>query len=396
VSTVLSEDEQATLTREHSHITFSQNAADLARCNTYIVCVPTPVHKDHTPDISALVEASQLIGTVVKPGDLVIVESTIAPGMSEDTVIPIIEHESGLDVERDFYYAYCPERINPGDSRYTVKNIPRVLGAAGPESLRRGRELYETLLEAEVKPMPSIMEAEAVKMVENSFRDLNIAFVNELAVSFERAGIDTISVIDGAATKPFAFMAHYPGCGVGGHCIPVDPYYLIQFGSRNGTAHHLLATAREVNERMPEHTIELLRDAVESRGRSLSEERVAVLGLAYKRGIADTRESPAIEILNGLHYRGVPTIAFDPYNLHLSTSASLDDALTEATAVIIATNHHEFCSLTPQDFSEHGIDVVVDGRNCLDWETFRATPGLTYRSIGHAQRNDAKSSRERA
>lgn len=383
-SSIVSPEEQDVLSREHTHITFTNAAEDLAACTAYIICVPTPVHHDHTPDISALVEASQLVGSLLKPGDLVVVESTIAPGMSEDTVIPILEHESGLDVEQDFSYAYCPERINPGDSAYTVRNIPRVLGAAGPRSQREARALYESLLDATIKPMPSIKEAEAVKMVENSFRDLNIAFVNELAISFSQAGIDTVSVIDGAATKPFAFLAHYPGCGVGGHCIPVDPHYLIQFAVRHGASHELLRAARAVNSSMPEHTITLLQQAVEDRGRNLAGETVAVLGLSYKRDIGDTRESPAIVILNELQYRGVETVAFDPFNPHLSTAASLEEALKRASAVIIATDHAAFRELTPHDFIDHGIDVVIDGRNCLDWDTFRQVPHLTFRSIGRA------------
>jgi nucleotide sugar dehydrogenase len=306
--------------------------------------------------------------------------------MSEKIVIPILEHESGLKAEQDFYYAHCPERINPGDQKHTAKSIPRVIGGIGPKSLARALEVYGTILDAQLLPMQNIKEAEAVKMVENAFRDLNIAFVNELALAFEKEGIDVVNVINGAATKPFGFMAHYPGCGVGGHCIPVDPHYLINYGLQHGFRHNLLLTARQVNDYMPYHIIALLQQALKATKRQAPKVRVTVLGLAYKKNINDTRESPAIKILNELRYEGIDTVAYDPFVPQLSTVDSLAEALRNTDAVIIATDHDAFRQLSPDDFQAHSVPIVIDGRNCLPINDFNRAP-FYFKSVGRVTHN---------
>ncbi|HEY0964788.1 MAG TPA: nucleotide sugar dehydrogenase, partial [Candidatus Paceibacterota bacterium] len=300
-------------------LTFKNNMMDvdshysiLRGADTFFVCVPTPVTADHMPDLGPLIDATRAVAAALRPGSIVLVESTINPGICDDILIPILEFESDLSVERDFYFAYCPERINPGDDRFNTKNIPRVLGAAGPHSLERGLKIYRSILESEITPMGSLKEAEAVKMVENAFRDVNIAFVNELAMAFDREGIDVVNVINGAATKPFGFMAHYPGCGVGGHCIPVDPYYLIEYGRKHGFTHHLLMSARTTNNHMPHYTIKLLREAMYFGECDMGNTPVTLLGLSYKRGIGDMRESPAIEINDLLVQEGAKVRTFDP------------------------------------------------------------------------------------
>lgn len=204
-----------------------KNFEQAKKCDIFLICVPTPVDEKYYPDLSYIKSAAEDVAKNVKAGALVILESTVNPGVSEEVVAPIFE-KHGWQVGKDIHISHCPERINPGDKVWTLKNIPRVVGSFDKKGLKMTMDFYKNILEAEVMPMKTIREAEAVKIVENSFRDVNIAFVNELARSFDILDIDVVNVIRGAATKPFAFMAHWPSCGVGGHCIPVDPYYLIE------------------------------------------------------------------------------------------------------------------------------------------------------------------------
>jgi nucleotide sugar dehydrogenase len=255
------------------------------------------------------------------------------------------------------------------------------VGSLEETGLQKALDFYRSIISAEIKPMRSLKEAEAVKVVENAFRDVNIAFVNELAMSFSRLGIDVVNVIEGAATKPFAFMPHFPGCGVGGHCIPVDPYYLIDYAKKNGFDHDFLSLARRINSNMPRVTVELLAAALDEKGLSLRGSKVAVLGLAYKPEIDDCRESPSFEIIKELEERGAIVASYDPYVRSKSTDSSVNDALEHAVGAVIATAHGVFKGLTPQLFLQHNISVVVDGRNCLPKETFTAS-GIIYRGIG--------------
>jgi nucleotide sugar dehydrogenase len=338
------------------------------------------VHENHEPDLSPLISASETVARHLKRGDLVVVESTVNPGVCESISLATLERVSGIDRE-EFDFAHCPERINPGDARWNVRTIPRVIGATTAQGLERAKKFYETLIDAKILPMGNIKEAEAVKMVENSFRDINIAFVNELAMAFDKAGIDIVNVIQGAATKPFAFMPHYPGCGVGGHCIPVDPYYLIRYGVENGFEHRFLSTARRINERMPAYTVSLLEEALEAKGLSLKGADIALLGLAYKKDVPDMRESPALVIKQILRERGARVRTYDPYASRVASPHSLEETLQGATAAIIATDHTLFRTMTPEQYSHAGVRIVIDGRNCLDKGAFSRS-GITYKGIG--------------
>ncbi|HET8581195.1 MAG TPA: nucleotide sugar dehydrogenase [Candidatus Paceibacterota bacterium] len=353
----------------------------VADADIVVICVPTPVDHDRQPDLGPVIGAAESVGTYLRKGQLVILESTVHPSTCEEIVIPILEKRSGLIAGTDFDVAHCPERINPGDAFWTVQDIPRVVGGLNRRSLRRAAAFYRSVLDALVYEMASIREAEAVKMVENSFRDINIAFVNELAMSFSTLGIDVVHVIEGASTKPFGFMPHFPGCGVGGHCIPVDPYYLIRYAKEHGFDHELLALARSVNERMPAFTVNLATEALRTNGIPIEGATVAVLGLSYKANISDLRESPSFEIVEELEGRGASVRTFDPYALERSSVQSLADALDGAHAAIIATAHADFAKLPPRTFASRGIGVVIDGRNCLPKEAYLAA-GLAYRGIG--------------
>lgn len=359
-------------------LSVSANESDLDAADVFIICVPTPVLESRQPDLKPLEGAAEIVGRHLKEGALVIVESTVNPGACETVVLPLLEKGSGLSRD-EFLFAHCPERVNPGDERWDVGHIPRVIGGLDSESLSKALSLYRSLIDAEITPMGSIKEAEAVKMVENSFRDVNIAFVNELAMAFDRAGIDIVNVIKGASTKPFGFMAHYPGAGVGGHCIPVDPYYLIRYGRDNGFEHQFLLTARRINERMPHYTVNRLADAFRQKKMKLAGSRVALLGLAYKKDIPDVRESPSLIIRDQLRKKGAEVRIFDPYVP--GAGRDLKETLEGAQAVIVATDHSMFCNLTPRQLEEFGVQVVIDGRNCLDKEVFKKSD-ILYRGIG--------------
>jgi len=375
----LSPHEQTRLKK--AKVKFSNNQRVINDADIVIVCVPTPVFEDHTPDLRPLKSAARSVGLNLKKGALVIIESTVNPGVCEEVVIPILTRTSGLQVEEDFYFAHCPERINPGDKSFTVATIPRVIGARTESSRERAVDFYRSVLDAEVVTVSDLKEAESVKMVENAFRDINIAFVNELAMSFDKLGIDLGHVIDAASTKPFGFMAHYPGCGVGGHCIPVDPYYLIDYAKKNGFSHKFIKSAREINNNMPDYTVRRLRQALRLFGRQLSGERVALLGLAYKKDVADSRESPALVIEEKLKKEGAHVVRYDPFISKKNDYLTLQDTLSAVDSVIIATDHSLFKTLTPQILEQYEIDVVIDGRNCLDKDQF-ASSTIVYRGIG--------------
>ena len=363
-------------------LTATTDFAVAKEADIIVICVPTPVYENRLPNYEPVEGACRGIAPYLGKGQLVILESTVNPGVCEEIILPIFERERELKAGKDFLLAHCPERINPGDRKWNVSNIPRVVGGLDKVSLEKALDFYQSIITAEIRPMGSLKEAEAVKVVENSFRNVNIAFVNELARSFARLGIDVVNVIDGAATKPFAFMPHYPGCGVGGHCIPVDPYYLIDYAKKkNGFSHCFLALACKTNEDMPEYTAELVEKGLKAREREIKGTKVSVLGLAYKAGIGDCRESPSFEIIKALKNKGAQVVAYDPYVPEKSDVSKLEDALEGSEAVVIATNHALFGGIRAYEFVNHGVKVVVDGRNCLD-KTEMKSAGLYYAGIG--------------
>lgn len=346
-----------------------------------IICVPTPVYENYMPNLEPIEGACKNIAPYLKEGVLVILESTVNPGVSEGIVLPILESISGMKAGEDFHLAHCPERINPGDPNWNVENIPRVVGCLDKEGLKIAVNFYQSVLTGNIKPMCSIKEAEACKVVENSFRDINIAFVNELAKSFNRLGIDVKNVIDGAATKPFAFMAHYPSCGVGGHCIPVDPYYLIEYAKKNGFYHEFLSAARRINNSMPVFTVDMVADALNDLEMSVKNTNVVVLGLAYKANIGDDRESPSYDIIKELKRRDAIVQFYDPYIKSKSTVGTLEEALKVAEVIVIATNHDEFKNISVDEMLKNNIKAVVDGKNCMDKEAIQNS-GIIYKGIG--------------
>ncbi|MFO7807353.1 MAG: nucleotide sugar dehydrogenase [Candidatus Moraniibacteriota bacterium] len=369
------EKREKTLTK----LTVSMESEIIKDSDILIICVPTPVDKDYYPDLKPVKGAVKTAIKHHKPGRLIIIESTINPGVCEEVIEPMF-NQAGLKEGEDYYLAHCPERIDPGNKKWNVSNISRVVGSMSKKGLQKTKGFYESIIEGEIKPMKYIREAEAVKVVENSFRDINIAFVNELAQSFDQMRIDVKDVIDGAATKPFAFMAHYPGRGVGGHCIPVDPYYLIEQAKRKGFSHKFLKTAREINNYMPFYTVKLLQDLLNQAEMPLKGVKIGVLGLSYKANIDDLRESPVFKILEELEKKGAQPIKFDPYIPHDSDVKDLDELLKKSQALILVTAHKDFEGIE-EKLNKNDIKAIVDGMNFLDGEVIKKT-GVLYHGIG--------------
>lgn len=340
-----------------------------------IICVPTPVNHDKKPDLTPVIKASESIAKNLSPNTIVILESTVNPGVCEEIVLPVLE-KSGLKCGVDFELVHCPERINPGDPKWNVYNIPRNIGGYTQYGTNIAANFYRSFLKSKINEMSSLKAAEATKIVENTFRDVNIAYVNELAQSFDNLGIDVYEVIKGASNKPFAFMPHFPGCGVGGHCIPVDPYYLIDYAEQHGFNHTLLKAARNVNNSMPRYTVHKLEERLKSLGIPIEGTNIGLLGLSYKADIGDLRESPALEIQKDLESLGANVLTCDPYCPQLA-NFNINDILQKCQAVIIATNHHQFLEID----NWKNVKVIIDGRNCLDMSKMKEL-GIAYNGIG--------------
>jgi UDP-N-acetyl-D-glucosamine dehydrogenase len=391
----------------------TSDISELAECVIYLICVPTPVDDNHDPDIEPLESAVKLISPYLKKGDLVVVESTVFPGTCEQIVGPLLESISGLSLKQDFYLAHCPERVNPGDSFWNSGNIPRVVGATSQAGVELAAAFYASILGGDVfdvrdvkkslgpkfssnnrdlkvaqvplgsvTMMRSIRDAEAVKAMENTVRDVNIAFVNELAKISDVLDLDVVDIIDGMATKPFGKGPFYPGVGVGGHCIAVDPEWLKAASKKAGYMPEMINLARATNNGMPEYTISVLQDLLNERGYPLKGTKVAVLGVSYKRDVDDPRESPFYEIRNILLRKGASLNVYDNWFISENTVDSLSEALDSVKAIVIVTEHTDTIkTLKSMDLSATDIEVVVDGRNCLEAETVSGW-GVLYRGIG--------------
>ena len=335
--------------------------AAIADCDTVNICVPTPLRKTRDPDMSYIVHACQEIARYLHPGMLIILESTTYPGTTDELVLPMLEG-GGLKVGQDFFLCFSPERVDPGNPQYQTRNIPKVVGGVTPECTRLGALLYQQALER-VVPVRSTQVAEMVKLLENTFRMINIGLVNEMALMCDRMGINVWEVIEAAATKPFGFMPFYPGPGLGGHCIPVDPFYLSWKTKQAGIEARFIELAGYINGQMPHFVVDKVMRALNEHGRPVKGSRVHVLGVAYKRNIDDVRESPALDILHLLGQLGAAVSYEDPYVAEIEvagrTYRSLPEARKEAHCVVIVTDHTAFDYRRIVDEAP----LVVDTRN---------------------------------
>jgi UDP-N-acetyl-D-glucosamine dehydrogenase len=289
----------------------STNPKALRKCDALLICVPTPLSKMRDPDMTYVVKTTETIAGELQRGQLVILESTTYPGTTREVCKPILE-ASGLKAGRDFFLAFSPEREDPGREDFTTETITKVVGGYDRQSMKVAAELYNSAI-AKVAPVSSCDVAEAAKIIENVYRCVNIAMVNELKMLFERMGLDIFEVIEAAKTKPFGFQAFYPGPGLGGHCIPIDPFYLTWKARQFGMATRFIELAGEINTAMPEYVVNHVASALNQYKKSLKGSKVLVLGLAYKKNIDDIRESPSIELIEILRKRGAHVDYNDPY-----------------------------------------------------------------------------------
>jgi len=344
--------------------------ACVAELDTINICVPTPLRKTKDPDLSYIVAATERIAEHLKPGTLVILESTTYPGTTDEVVQPILER-GGLKAGVDFFLAFSPERVDPGNPTFTTRNVPKVVGGLTPVCSALSADLYGAAIET-IVPVSSTRVAEMVKLLENTFRAVNIGLVNELALMCDRLGIDVWEVVTAAATKPFGFMPFYPGPGLGGHCIPIDPFYLSWKVRQTGFEPRFIELAGHINGNMPHYVVDKIADALNSRKKAINGSQVLVAGIAYKRDIDDMRESPALDIMSLLHQKGARVSFADPWVPHLdghewqggADLAAVElttEALRAADCVVIITDHKAF------DYAQilREADVIVDTRNAI-------------------------------
>lgn len=340
----------------------------ISNCDIVIVCVPTPLDVFKQPDLSYIVNASREISKYMKSGTLVVLESTTFPGTTEDIMKPILE-ETGKICGEDFFLAFSPERVDPGNQSFKTGNTPKVVGGCGVKSTSLAKAFYEKVLHAPIFVVNSPREAEMTKILENTFRIVNIALANEMAIVAERMGINIWEVIDAASTKPFGFMPFYPGPGVGGHCIPIDPFYLTYIARKYDYHTRLIELAGEINNSMPEYVVERLMKLLNAQKKCLNGSKVVLIGLAYKNDISDLRESPALDVLRILEENGALVNIVDPYIQHFDwhgtkreTSELTNDLLSKSDAVVITTAHMKNIDY---DLIVEKAPLVLDTRSIL-------------------------------
>ncbi len=350
--------------RRAGKLTATSSFDALKEQDAIIICVPTPLRKTREPDMSYILSATEEIAKRVRRGQLIVLESTTYPGTTDEVVLAALQAR-GLTAGRDFCLAFSPERIDPGNATYQTRNIPKVIGGITPQCTRLAAALYGTAIQRTV-PVSSSKVAEMVKLLENTFRAVNIGLVNEIALICDRLGIDVWEVIDAAKTKPFGFMAFYPGPGIGGHCIPHDPMYLAWKVRVHGFEARFIELATQINTAMPEHVVERVGHALNERRKALKGARLLLLGLAYKKDVSDTRDSPAFDIARLLRARGARVAYHDPHvpsaalNGVPRRSTPLTGAsLRRADCVLIVTNH----ARVDYDLVLRHARLIVDTRN---------------------------------
>ena len=359
----------------------------LKDCDAIIICVPTPLRKTKEPDISYIMAAAEQIKQRLRRGQLIILESTTYPGTTDEVLLPMFS-ETGLKLDEDFLLAFSPERVDPGNPRFQTHNIPKVVGGVTNDSTSAAAHLYAQIVK-DVFAVSSARVAEAAKLLENTFRAVNIGMANEMARLCYALNIDTWEVIDAATTKPFGFMPFYPGPGIGGHCIPLDPHYLSWKARQHGFDSRFIGLAEEVNSRMPEHVVRLVSDGLNDAKKALNGSRILLLGVAYKKDINDVRESPALSIIDLLRAKGADVSYHDPFvgEVRFDDAQTMGDSpplqsieltdaeLKSADCVVIVTDHSQIDYARMTELAP----LIVDTRNALKGELRRASKARIIR-----------------
>jgi UDP-N-acetyl-D-glucosamine dehydrogenase len=351
--------------RKNKRLTAVSDFRAVAELDTINICVPTPLRKTKDPDMSYIVSACQEIAKYFHPGMLIILESTTYPGTTEEVLLPTLS-ETGLTVGKDFFLCFSPERVDPGNPLFQTRNIPKVVGGVTPECTELGALFYRQALET-VIPVSSTRVAEMVKLLENTFRMINIGLVNEIAIMCDRMGINVWEVIEAAASKPFGFMPFYPGPGLGGHCIPIDPFYLSWKSREAGIEARFIELAGHINGQMPHFVLEKIQNALNDASKPIKGSHIHILGVAYKRDIDDVRESPALDVIHLLMKRGARVTYSDPFvpsiqidGAQLSSTRLLDE-VASADCTVIITDH----SNVDYKALVENANLIVDTRNAL-------------------------------
>jgi UDP-N-acetyl-D-galactosamine dehydrogenase len=357
-----------------SQLKFSSSIDDLKECDIFIVTVPTPINQFKSPDLAPLLKASEMIGKVMKNGAIVIYESTVYPGCTEEDCVPVLEKNSGLQFNKNFYCGYSPERINPGDKVNTLTTIKKVTSGSTPEIATFVDDLYSSIITAGTYKAPSIKVAEASKAIENAQRDVNISFVNELALIFDRIGIDTNDVLDAAGTK-WNFLKYKPGL-VGGHCIGVDPYYLAHKAESLGYHPQVILSGRRVNDTMGMFIAGKVVKMMIQKGTNITGAKALLLGVTFKENCPDIRNSKVVDIYNELVQFGLEVDVFDPHadvsQVKKEYKIELKQTPTKYDAIILAVAHNEFLSLDLNDLKNGQHTVIFDSKSALDRESVDA------------------------
>lgn len=360
--------------------------------NVHIMCLPTPLDDNKNPDLSAITVASETVGKGLKRGDMVILESSVYPGVTNTIVRPILENISGLKAGYDFGLACCSERIDPGNTEHRVDNTPKIVGAVDEKSVQIVSAVYGTIVKAKIYKMTNCETAELVKLVENIYRDVNIAYINEIALLCQRINVDVLEVLEAASSK-WSFSPYIPGAGVGGMCIPINPYYLMKCAEDAGLTLKMVRQAREINEYMPCYMIELTLMALRAINKSVTEAKICILGIAYKPDVTDSRGSPAEEIANELQKMGAKVVSHDPLssegfnNIHFEKS--YDKTIEGADVIVITMDHTSFkrIDLNKTMSLAHKPLAIVDGKHVIVPEEAKEL-GIVYFGVG--RRNDSE------
>ena len=361
---------------------------NLEKCDFLIICVPTPLSKEKEPDLSYVKNACATIATILRRGQFVILESTTYPGTTEEVVVPLLE-KKGLRIEEEFGVAYSPERIDPGNKEYTIEKIPKIVGGINDECTEIAAMLFGCIFNNIVK-VNDMKTAEAVKMVENIFRNVNIALVNEISLIFDKIGIDTWDVIDAASTKPYGFMPFYPGPGIGGHCIPLDPFYMSYRAKRFGLIPRFIEMSGEINEFMKIYAINLVEKGLKKVDKKISGAKIVVMGLAYKKNMNDKRESPSYKIIEELFNLGADVKVYDPYIKSIKTKVGefyseidMKTALDAKDCAVFVVDHDVFREMKVERMRKLANSlIIIDCKNVFNKNVFNEIENIIYLGIG--------------
>ena len=350
-----------------------------------LLSLPTPMDENNIPDYSALRNVATKLSEILSPNSLVIVESTIEPGFIEDEMVSIISKSGRLEIEKNFFIGVCPENANPGEILHDFTNLPRLVGGINHNITKIIKAIYKFVFSVELVEMPDCKTANAVKLTTNVFRDINIAFVSELSLMFDKLGIDTIKVLE-AAKKKYNFQVHYPGAGVGGPCLPINSYQLLNTGKRTGSKLSIIESGRKINENMPERVIELTSDAFKECKKSIGNSEILILGVSYKPDVKDIQLSPAEHIIRKLQDLGANIHIYDPYFsssqvFGITSEDNIEDIISKVDAAIIVTGHDEFKKLQIHTFTKMQHPILIDTRGIID-PSIAKQEKLIFRGLG--------------